>query len=85
MTSPISGHLVAQRIGFGVPGSDDDLRSEVIRRAKKHDITLKPEQIAVERTGTSQMPTARLMVKYKQRISLLGLSFVLRFKTANKF
>jgi len=78
------GSLAAQRIGFAVVRSDDDLRDDVILRAKKHGITLQPEQIAVERTGTEESPHAHLVVRYRRKVSLARLSFVLRYKTTNQ-
>ena len=67
------------RIGLARPGSDEDLREAVIRRAADHDIELEPEQIEIERSGTKEAPVVFLTAKYQARIWMPGLALVVHY------
>ena len=67
-------------IGFAAPKSDKDYRNAVIRKAEAHGIDLVPEQVTVERSGSSESPTIHLSANYTVPIKLLpGFSFALHF------
>jgi hypothetical protein len=70
---------LGSRYGYVPPSTDEQLRSDVIREAKDHQIELEPSQVTVQRTGTAQAPIIYLAVDYKVRLKLLGCSFTLRF------
>jgi hypothetical protein len=75
-------NLAAQagaRIGLLSPSSDEELRSAVIREAKKYDIQLEPGQVTVQRTGTGEAPIIYLAADYEVPVTLLGYSFSLHF------
>jgi hypothetical protein len=67
------------RVGLLRPSSDDDLRNEVIREAKEHDIQLEPEQVTVQRSGTAEYQVTYLAADYEARVKLPGFSFPLHF------
>lgn len=63
------------RIGFSAPLSDEEFRNEVIRKAKKYDIQLAPEQVTVVRTGEGLDTRMYLAANYSVPIQLPGFSF----------
>ena len=67
------------RIGLLSFNTDEELRSAVIREAKKHEIQIAPEQITVERAGTPPAQTIYLSVDYRARVALPGCSFTIHF------
>jgi hypothetical protein len=72
------------RIGLAPPNTDKELRSEVIREAKDHQIQLEPKQVTLQRGGTAEAPTVYLAADYKARVKLLpGCSFALHFTTSS--
>lgn len=77
------GSLLGTRIGLTDVRSDDDLRQVVIRKAREHDIVLQPEQVTVERSGSTEDPV-KIKVDYRARVALLGKSFFLHFTPANR-
>jgi len=72
------------RIGLDGPGSDDELRQAVIRRAADHDIRLTPEQIHVERSGTVEAPKVYLSTRYHSRVVMPGISLIFHFTAASQ-
>jgi hypothetical protein len=71
------------RIGLAPPNTDKELRSEVIREAKDHQIQLEPKQVTVQRAGTAEAPIVYLAADYKVRVRLPGCSFTLHFTTSS--
>ena len=67
------------RIGYSNGLSDEEFRTEVIRKARKYDIELAPEQVTVVRTGEGIQATMYLAADYTVPVSLPGLSFRLHF------
>ena len=67
------------RIGLNPPSTDEELRSEVIRKAQEHEIQLEPAQVTVQRTGTRETPIIYLAADYKVRVKLLGFSLTFHF------
>jgi hypothetical protein len=67
------------RIGLAPPNTDKELRSEVIREAKDHQIQLEPKQVTVQHAGTAEAPIIYLAADYKVRVKLPGCSFTLHF------
>jgi len=59
--------------------TDEDFRNAVIRDAKKYGIQLEPQQVTVQRTGTTQVPIIYLAADYKVRVTMPGYSFTLHF------
>ena len=67
------------RIGLTNGKTDDDFRNDVIGKARKYDIQLKPEQVTVERRGEGIQATMYLAADYRVPIHLPGFSFQLHF------
>ena len=67
------------RIGYSNGLSDEEFRNEVVRKARKYDIQLAPEQITVVRSGEGIYASMYLAADYTVPISLPGFSFHLHF------
>lgn len=61
------------------PQSDDDFRNEVVRRARKYDIELVPEQVTVVRNGEGVEARMYFAADYTVPVQLPGFSFRLHF------
>lgn len=70
---------VGTRTGFSAPGSEEELRSSVIRKAQSHGIALEPGEVTVERTGSGDTSTLYLAADYDATIEFPGFSFALHF------
>ncbi|HEY6385564.1 MAG TPA: hypothetical protein VIX91_07770 [Candidatus Acidoferrum sp.] len=75
---------VGTAIGLDAPSSDEDLRGAVIRKARKYDIPLEPEQVTVERVGTGKDAVVHLAVDYTVRVNLLAYSLTLHFTPSSR-
>lgn len=69
-------------IGLGHPSTDQDLKMAVVRKAKLHDIDLKPAQVMVERTRSGDTVAIYLSADYTVTIQLPGYSIPLHFTPA---
>lgn len=67
------------RIGLTSAMSDEDFRNDVLRKAKRYDIQLTPEQVTVQRTGEGIRANMYLAADYTVPIHLPGFSFQLHF------
>lgn len=67
------------RIGLASFDTEEELRNEVIARAKEHGIQLAPEQVRVERILTPRMLDLSIAVNYDAQVKLLGLSVPIHF------
>lgn len=67
------------RIGLIGARSDDDFRNAVLSKARQYDIELAPDQVTVQRTGSSLTGTLSIGADYTVPIHLPGFSFTLRF------
>ena len=72
------------RIGLAGPGSDDELREAVIRRAAGRHIALEPDQIEVERSGTKEAPAVALTARYQARIWMPGLELIVHYTATSR-
>ncbi len=66
-------------IGLNSFNTDEDFRNAVIRAARRYEIQLEPEQVTVQRTGTTQAPFIYLAADYNVRVTLAGCSFTFHF------
>jgi hypothetical protein len=71
------------RLGIASPNSDEDIRDSVIRAGKEHGIQLTPDEIAIQRTGTTQEPVFSLEVDYKAPVKLPGYPLSLHFTVSS--
>ena len=73
----------SSRLGLLAESSDADLRDAVIRRAAQHGIHLIPEQILVQRSGTTENPKVFLTAKYRARVVMPGISLIFHLKATS--
>jgi hypothetical protein len=66
------------------PMSDEDVRLSVIRSASRHDITLDPKQVTVQRIGQGENQTIYIAVDYTVPVNLLVYSFTLHFSPTSR-
>jgi hypothetical protein len=71
------------RIGLTNAKSDDDFRNAVLGKARQYDIELAPEQVTVQRTGSSVTGTISIGADYTVPVHLPGFSFTLHFTPAS--
>jgi len=64
--------------------SEDDIRDEVIKRARNFDIALDPKEVTVQRTGGLGSGSLYIEADYAVPISLPGYSFELHFSPSTK-
>jgi len=67
------------RIGLTKIYSDEDFRDELMRKAKKYDIQLQPEQVTVQRYGEGVEAKMYFAADYTVPIRLPGFFFQLHF------
>jgi len=73
------------RTGFNAPLSDDDYRALIIRKANGYGITLKPEQVTIQRTETGNgTANLYLAVDYEAPVKLPGYMFSLHFTSSSE-
>ncbi|MGB0034212.1 MAG: hypothetical protein WBP79_01905 [Candidatus Acidiferrales bacterium] len=70
-------------IGLYAPSSEEDLRNEIIKKAKEEGIELQPKEVTVKRTVTEDTLILDLAVDYNARVGLPGLMFDLHFTAAS--
>ena len=59
--------------------TDEDVRTDVFRRAKEHDLPIEPKQITVQRINTPGISAVYIAVDYFVTINLPGYSFDMHF------
>lgn len=59
--------------------SDQDLQTQVIKKAQDHNIDLTPEQVTVQRIGTPGAPAVYVAADYNVPVNLPGYSFSFHF------
>ena len=60
--------------------TDDDIRNDVVRKAKEHDLPIEPKQVTVQKLGSPGMPSVvYVAVDYSVGINLPGYSFNMHF------
>ena len=66
--------------------TDDDVRNDVLKKAKEHDLPIEAKQVTVQRIGSVGMPAVYVAADYSVTISLPGYSFDMHFSpsSANK-
>jgi hypothetical protein len=65
--------------GANFQKTDDDIRNDVVRRAKDHELPIEPKQVTVQRMSTPGMSSVYVAVDYSVSISLPGYSFDMHF------
>ena len=73
------------RIGLLSVATEDELRSDVVARAKNDGISLEPQQITVRRTMTPDVLSIDLAADYEARANLLVYSFPIHFAPSSSY
>lgn len=59
--------------------TDEDVRNDVLRRAKEHDLPIEAKQITVQRINTPGLSAVYVAADYSVTINLPGYSFDMHF------
>jgi hypothetical protein len=59
--------------------TDEDVRNDVMRKAKEHDLPIEPKQVTVQRINTPGLTAVYVAADYSVTISLPGYSFDMHF------
>jgi hypothetical protein len=70
---------VAMMDGSAYQKSDDDVRNDVMRRVKEHDLPIEPKQVTVQRISTPGLAAVYLAADYTVTVNLPGYSFDMHF------
>jgi hypothetical protein len=70
---------VALLDGSNFQKTDDDIRIDVLHKAKEHDLPIQEKQIKVERLSTPGMSAVYVSADYSIPVNLPGYSFDLHF------
>jgi hypothetical protein len=65
--------------GSNLTKTDDDIRNDVMRKAKEHDLPLDPKQVTVQRINSPGLAAAYVTADYTVTLSLPGYSFDMHF------
>jgi hypothetical protein len=71
-------------IGYVPPSSDEDLIGTIVRKAKEHDIDLKPYQVTLQHRGSGETSTLYLAADYTVPVNLVFFSFTLHFTPSSE-
>jgi len=74
----ISAQL-GNRIGMVAPTSEEELRENVVRRARRHELELDPRQVTTRISGPSGHRVIFIAVDYTAPVNLVMYSFSLHF------
>jgi hypothetical protein len=70
---------VAMIDGNALQKTDDDVRSDVMRRVKDHDLPIDPKQVTVQRINTPGLAAVYVAADYSVTVSLPGYAFDMHF------
>lgn len=59
--------------------TEDDIREDVLRKAKEHDLPIEAKQVTVQRINTPGLSAVYVAADYSVTISLPGYSFDMHF------
>ena len=59
--------------------TDDDVRNDVMRKVKEHDLPIDPKQITVQRINTPGISAIYITANYSVNVNLPGYSFDMHF------
>lgn len=75
---------VAMMDGNNFQKTDEDVRNDVIRKAKDHDLSLEPKQVTVQRMNTPGLAAVFVAADYTVPINLPGYSFDMHFTPSSR-
>jgi hypothetical protein len=70
---------VAMMAGANPQKTDEDVRNDVLRKAKDHDLPIVAKQVTVQRIGTPGLMAVYVAADYTVTINLPGYSFDMHF------
>jgi|SRR5579872_6120435 len=70
---------VALMDGANLQKTDEDVRNDVLRKAKEHELPVTPKQVIVQRVNTPGTLAVYVAVDYTVPINLPGYSFDMHF------
>jgi hypothetical protein len=59
--------------------TDDDIRTDVMRKVREHDLPIEPKQITVQRIATPGISAVYVAADYSVTVNLPGYSFDMHF------
>jgi hypothetical protein len=75
---------VAMMAGANPNKSDDDVRNDVLRKAKEHDLPISEKQVTVQRILTPGLMAVYVAADYTVPVNLPGYSFELHFNPSSE-
>jgi len=70
---------IALMDGANLQKTDEDIRNDVFRKAKEHDLPIEPKQITVQRVSTPGLSAVYVTADYSVTINLPGYPFDMHF------
>ena len=70
---------VAMMDSANLQKTDEDVRNDVMRKVKEHDLPIEPKQITVQRMNTPGLAAVYVAADYSVTINLPGYSFDMHF------
>jgi hypothetical protein len=74
---------VAMMAGANPTRTDDDVRNDVLRKAKEHDLPIDEKQVTVQRITTPGLMAVYVAADYTVPVNLPGYSFELHFNPSS--
>ncbi|MGA7693887.1 MAG: hypothetical protein WCA76_02615 [Candidatus Sulfotelmatobacter sp.] len=74
---------VAMMDGAAYQKTDEDVRNDVMRKVKEHDLPIEPKQITVQRMNTPGLAAVYVAADYSVTINLPGYSFDMHFNPSS--
>jgi hypothetical protein len=70
---------IAMMDGTNQQKTEEDVRNDVLRKAKEHELPIEAKQVTVQRINTPGVATVYIVADYAVTINLPGYSFDMRF------
>lgn len=70
---------VAMMDSSNLQRTDDEVRNDVLKKAKEHDLPIEPKQISVQRINTPGLSAVWVAADYTVTVNLPGYSFDMHF------
>jgi hypothetical protein len=70
---------VAMMDGANFQKTDEDVRTDVLRKAKEHELSITPQQVTVQRINTPGVAAVYVAADYSITVNLPGYSFDMHF------
>lgn len=70
---------VAMVEGANTQKTNEDIRTDVLRKAKEHELQLEPKQVTVQDISTPGLKSVYITVDYSVPVNLPGYSFDMHF------